>query len=145
MPSHARCKHILTFKHLIHEHFDPPRPPAYFTFGSKRGNILHTRLRTGASKLNAHLYKFLLTDSPSCTCGHRSETVEHFILHCVHFNNIRKELFRKLSAILGSTFNLLSNQIQIDILLNGRGLDRASGQGVASCFQRYLIDSQRFY
>ena len=144
LPLPVRQSNFSSFKRYIHEQLSPPRPPAYFSFGSKRGNLLHTRLRVGTSQFNSHLFKLLAIDSPSCPCGHRSETVEHFILHCTLYSNHRKVLFQELSSILDINFQTLSKTLQIDILINGHHLSWAGGRRVANCFQNYILNSLRF-
>ena len=42
--------------------------PKYFSFGSRKVNIIHTQLRYSNSKLNADLHKVGLVDSPACKC-----------------------------------------------------------------------------
>ena len=51
-----------------------------------------TRLRTGRCGLNHYLYRFKLTDTPRCSCGHGKETVEHYLLECQLYVAQRKEL-----------------------------------------------------
>ena len=144
LPSSVRQLDHANFKRFLYDKFSPPKPPAYFTVGSKLGNILHTRLRLGASQLNDHLYKYQITDSPSCSCGYPSETIEHFILFCTLHSNTRKTLIKNISAILNNNFEAWPKQCQLNLLINGQGLDDASGREVAYCFQKYLIDSKRF-
>ena len=144
LPLSVRQSNHSSFKRLINEHFGLPRPPEYLTFGSKRNNSLHTRLRLQSSKLNSHLYKLKLVDSPSCSCGHPSETVEHFILDCILYDNIRRTLITDISSILQSNFNLLPKRRQLKILLHGHHLSQTSGREVASSFQKYISNSHRF-
>ena len=144
LPLLVRQSSSSSFKRLLHEQFSPPQPPAFFTLGTKRSNTLHTRLRLETSQLNAHLYKQKLVDSPSCPCTHPSETTEHFILHCTLYTNIRQTLFSSLSSILRQNFQSLPTSLKLKILLKGDELNRTGGQEVASCFQKFIVDSQRF-
>ena len=144
LPPHIRQSNYSTFKQFIHEQFSPPRPHIYFTLGSKVGNKLHTRLRVGMSQLNAHLFQFQLTDSPSCSCGSQPETVEHFFLKCKLYDNLRSELFDKLSVIIGTNFATMTKSLQKDIIINGQNLRGPSGREVAYWVQKYIITSQRF-
>jgi hypothetical protein len=65
--------------HLLRKSKSPP--PCYYNFGSRFLSILHTRLRLGFSKLQAHLHKHHLADSSLCpSCNLSSEDVSHFFL-----------------------------------------------------------------
>ena len=144
LPLAVRQTNHTTFKRFLYQRFSPPHPPTYFSHGSKLGNLLHTRLRVETSQLNAHLHKLQIIDTPSCSCGHRSETVEHFILHCTLYNDHRNILYQELSLILNINFRSLSKSLRIEILINGRNLSDASGRKVADCFQKYILNSGRF-
>ena len=50
------CQDRKQFKRSITTLYDTPHPPHYFTLGTKLGNTLHTQLRLGMSRLNAHQY-----------------------------------------------------------------------------------------
>ncbi|XP_045022932.1 uncharacterized protein LOC123466904 [Daphnia magna] len=41
-----------------------------------------TQVLTGHSLLKEHQFRFKFANSPVCTCGSPTETVEHFIFHC---------------------------------------------------------------
>ena len=144
LPSLVRQSNYPTFKHALNKNFCPPRPPPFFTYGSKQGNILHTRLRVATSKLNAHLYQLQLADSPSCSCGYQFETTEHFFLHCKLHDNSRTTLFNELSNVIGTNFASLTRPLQIDTILNGDGLTGVSGREVAHCVQKFIFSSHRF-
>ena len=144
LPLNVRQTNYSSFKRTVHEQFCPPRPPAFFIFGSKLGNKLHTRLRVGTSALNAYLYQLQLVDSPSCPCGYLSETTEHFMLHCRLYDNLRSILFEELSNIIGINFSSLSRSLQMEITMNGTNLPQVNGREVAYCVQKYVMSSQRF-
>ena len=83
LPEALRAQNSLSqFKKGIIGTFGTPNPPAYFSFGSKLGNSYHTQIRTGSLQLNSRLYLTQTLCSPRCLCGHKSETVQHFIFHC---------------------------------------------------------------
>ena len=58
---------VASFKHRLNR--DLNKPPIYFNAGTRRGQILHTRLRLECSSLNAHLYRKNLVPEPTCQCG----------------------------------------------------------------------------
>ena len=61
-----------------------------------------TRLRVGLSHLRAHKHHHNFSDTPSkfCTCANIPEDVEHFLLHCPSYTNIRTVLFMELVKII---------------------------------------------
>jgi len=61
----------------------------------KQGATL-TQLRTGHCGLNQYLHRFNIIDDPQCECGHRNETVQHFLLDCRKHENVRKELCKNV-------------------------------------------------
>lgn len=71
-----------TFKKHLAKHLGLSRPTEYYSLGSKKGNILHMRLRNEMSCLNSHLFKIQYTDSTACRCGFRTESTRHFIFSC---------------------------------------------------------------
>ena len=70
------------FSRQVWQRFGAPDPPTLNTVGTKTLNTQHTRLRVGLTTLNAHLFQFQLTPSPSCSCGHKFEDTAHYILRC---------------------------------------------------------------
>lgn len=63
-------------------------PPKYFNAGSRKGQILHARLRMECSSLNSHLYKKNIVLSPSCTCG-GFESTYHYLFKCQNYSRER--------------------------------------------------------
>ena len=54
----------------------------HFSYGSRLGNKLWTRIRLGRSDLNAHGFEIQKVDSPSCLCHFKNETLMHYFLDC---------------------------------------------------------------
>ena len=111
-----------------------------FTIGSKRGNILHARLRMDMTQLNSHQHIFQNVLSPGCRCRHHSENIKHFVLHCHIYDNQRKTLFDSISQTLLTNFHGFKPKEQLSILLFGVDLNSVSGQEVAFYFQKFLSD-----
>ena len=63
-----------------------------YCFDSKVGNSYQTQIRVGRSQLNAHLFEIGLISTPGCLCGHKQETVSHFLLYCFLYQNERETL-----------------------------------------------------
>ena len=112
--------------------FGTPNPSIYYSFGSKLGNIYHTQIRTGSLPLNAHLYQNQKRFSPHCVCKHPSETLQHFLLSCPVYQQIRDDLFTQLSLILGSHFLHLPSKDKIQTLAHGHNINTSGGGGRGS-------------
>jgi hypothetical protein len=63
------------------------RLPVYYGEGSRKFNILHTRLRHQCSSLKADLTKIHVVDDPKCSCGSPIEDAIYFPLECQLYNN----------------------------------------------------------
>jgi hypothetical protein len=58
-------------------------------------------LRSGYAKLNDYCHKLNITESANCQCGER-ETVEHYILHCDQYEEVREKLIHDMFLLSGS-------------------------------------------
>ena len=144
LPLDARCQTQTAFKKLIEEHLGTPQPPDFYTFGTKTGNILHSRLRNDMSCLNSHLFQIQKKDSPACLCGHKTESVRHFILSCPLHTKQRTLLFHNITQSLHHDIRHNSPHKQLQILLHGTSMDSGDGRAVAQHFQTFLTSSRRF-
>ena len=72
--------------------------PQYFYTGSRKAQILHTRLPTNCS---LDLFMKNITDSPLCSCG-SVEDAEHFFFHCHKYLAQRNEVLNSISLTLSS-------------------------------------------
>ena len=61
---------------------------AYFTYGDRNSQVLHSRLRLKCSSLNDDLFKRSLVVSPACLCG-LPETTYHFFFSCPMYTEQR--------------------------------------------------------
>jgi len=67
----------------------------------RQASSLISQLRIAHVPLNAYLYRFKCVDKPQCpACGHSSETVEHFLLHCPAYAHERWALEKSLKCKL---------------------------------------------
>ena len=132
LPSTVKnCPSLNAFKYNLSR--DISVVPKYFYFGSRKAQILHTRLRLGCSSLKFDLFNNHVSESFNCICG-SPETAQHFLLECINFNGIRNE-----------TIHLLDVAINIDILL--RGCPLYSGEVNEQIFRQvhsFIIQSNRF-
>ena len=145
LPNHTRNEpSTIPFKNAVTRHLGVPAPPPYFSFGTKLGNKLHTRLRVGMSDLNAHRYPSQLSESPQCQCGSPNETVLHFVLNCPLYQNARIHLFRSISILIDINTNTLHPSELMNLLLNGPNNLSGKGREVAHAFQKFIRASGRF-
>ena len=73
-----------------------------YSFGSKTGNSYHTQLRVGRSQLNGHSFEIGLAKTPGCLCGHKLESVTHFLLDCFLYQNERETLMQNINDLIKS-------------------------------------------
>ena len=64
----------------------------YYLLGSRKCNIIHTRLRHQCSSLGADLFRANIISDPSCACGCLLEDAIHYLLECPLYTNARMQL-----------------------------------------------------
>ena len=74
-PEVRQIDSVNTFKQFLNR--ERERIPKYFYSGSRRGQMLHTRLRTHCSGLSDHLFLKNIVESPLCQWG-RIENAYHY-------------------------------------------------------------------
>ena len=90
----------------------------HYSYGSRLGNKLLTRLRLGRTFLNSHGYAIGKVKSPECLCHNRNETTKHFMLDCWLYTIERTSLFDQMNELV-TGFDRLSQKNKLDILLFG--------------------------
>ena len=90
-PEARQIDTVNTFKHFLNR--EGERVPKYFYSGNRKGQLLHTRLRTNCSGLNNDLFLKNIVESPLCQCGELKmhiiiSSIALFILisayHCIY-------------------------------------------------------------
>ena len=128
------------FSKGIHNLFSTPKPKPYFSFGTKISNTYHTMIRTESLSLNASLYQIQKISSPRCICGHPCETIQHFLLLCPLYQNLRHELFRNTTEILGPAPLQQNQKDIIHTLVFGPDTNTVGdGRELAALFQDYVM------
>jgi hypothetical protein len=61
----------------------------HYLLGSRKCNIIHTRLRHQCSSLGADLFRANIVSDPSCTCGCPLADAIHYLLECLLYTNAR--------------------------------------------------------
>ena len=109
--------------------------PKYYYSGSRKGQILHTRLRTNSSSLNHHLFSKNITDNDTCLCGHVEDT-SHFLFDCPRFVSQRQVMVNRLLPISNPTLDLL--------LFGDSTLSYQVNVNIFSAVQDYIMRTKRF-
>ena len=130
-----QSEYVNSFKHLLTK--GKSTVPDHYYIGSRKAQILHTRIRTNCSSLNLDLFVKNITESPLCRCG-SIENAQHFFFYCKYFEVQRRELLNAISPYVNPSLKLLltgdstlSPQINNEITLK-----------VHTC--KYIIDTHRF-
>lgn len=109
---------------------------SWFSYGERKLNIIHTKLRYDNSGLNYDLYRFNLTDNPGCTCGFPCENSFHFFMECPLYTQIRRNLFFVLS---------IYGNIDLKVILHGNiDLTINQNKDIFKAVQVYIKNSERF-
>ena len=111
--------------------------PKYFYTGSRKLQILYTRLRTECSSLNYDLLVKSISDTPLCSCRSGNvENAEHFFLSCNCYRNHRIELFRIVAQYCTASLH---------VFLHGdESLPCETNQIIFEAVYTYIQDSKRF-
>jgi hypothetical protein len=104
--------------------------------GSRKCNIIHTRLRHHCSSLGADLSRANIVNDPSCPCGFPLEDAIHYLLECTLYTNARMQLFMNITPY---------TVISIETLLFGSdNLTDEDNLIVFRNVQKYIHHTDRF-
>ena len=109
------------------------KPPEYYKFGSRFGQIHHTRLRLNCSSLHYDLSRKNIIDHPYCSCGD-IETSNHFLTECANYA-IQRQLYLS---------NLPCPMILNDLLFGSDRLTLRENCIIFSKVQEFIVASKRF-
>ena len=126
---------ISFFKYRLDSITRETKPPSYYYEGKRLGQIYHTRLRTGCSSLNQHLFPKNIVDSPLCDCGSIEDTT-HYLLNCTRYNNIRHQMFNSVSRFCSPTLHTL--------LCGNSNLTNDKNKSIMIAVQEFITQSGRF-
>ena len=114
--------------------------PHYFSYGIRKLNVIHTRLRYTTSTLNYDLYRINIKTDPVCQCGFPCENAVHYFLDCPLYIQQRKTLFAGLK-------NVLDNRIPLDInliLYGNTDLSLCDNEHLFKLVHLYIGQTKRF-
>ncbi|MEW8548517.1 MAG: reverse transcriptase family protein [Candidatus Thiodiazotropha sp.] len=125
---------LASFKFQLNR--DIPKIPKYYYTGNRFLQIQHTRLRTGCSSLNQHLFSKNIIDNPFCVCG-SVESTKHYLFDCIRYQHIRTNMINVVSVYCTPSLN---------VLLSGDShLDNHTNERIFLAVQRFIDDSRRFH
>ena len=107
----------------------------HFYVGSRKAQVLHTRLRTNCSSLNLDLFLRNISDSPLCQCG-SIENAQHYFFHCRCYQIQRTELLNIVSQYQIPSLSLL--------LYGNDSLSLDTNKIIFEKVHKYILDSKRF-
>jgi hypothetical protein len=123
------------FKEKTKPNYQPP--PQHYYLGTRKQQILMSRLRVKNIDLNANLYQRNLKDTDQCDCNNGAETIEHFLLECTSYNVQRRKLFYHLRNI-----NLL---LTAETLIKGNeNLSATDNNKIIMATIEYINETARF-
>ena len=116
----TRTYDVSKLKTSILDKIKPKRKEIYDVL-DKKGLRYLTQLRLGLNPLKYYKFhhKFLDTKDPMCNCLNGNEDVEHFLLNCHDFTDIRNTLMSNVSQKLNLNLNLFTPKKMIETLLYG--------------------------
>ena len=112
---------------------DLNKPPIYFNAGTRKGQILHTRLRLECSSLNSHLYRKNLVPEPTCQCG-AFESPYHYLFVCPRYANVRERYLPEN----------LNNYTTRDLLQGVQTNTVQENETLLENVQRFILKTGRF-
>ena len=85
-----------------------------FYHGKRSSSVKLAQLRMECSKLNAHLVKLHVSDSPACSCGFNNEDTNHYLLQCPMYVNERTIMLQEINhiGILDITTEVLTKGLE---------------------------------
>lgn len=134
LPDHMQLETSLkSFKKFLAE--DDTKVPAHYFQGTRPLQLQHCRLRNGMSDLNGDLVKRHLKTDPSCACGFKNESAEHFLLFCPLYALIRSNTILTIKDRHRTT-NLL--------LFGSEELSLSENAIICAKVQEFIKKSKRF-
>ena len=124
---------ISSFKYNLSKVHGPSPVPTYYYVGTRKGQILHARLRMSCSSLNHHLFSRNIVNNPFCTCG-EIETTSHYLVYCQNYSDLRANLE-----------NILNFPLTYEVLLYGDTEKNFEfNKNVFIQVQNFIISTRRF-
>ena len=146
LPKQIKVQDIQEFKTSI-KTLKKPKRHKHFSYGSKLGNKLLTRIRVGRSDLQLHRFTIGLSESTECRCHFKSESPEHYFLQCFLYSPERQVLLDLFEHYI-PTFKNLNKKQKLNILLTGINTDNPDffnlNKTLTIAVQNFILETKRF-
>ena len=126
--------------------FIRPSPNSVFDLNNPIGVQLLSRLRVDLSHLREHKFNhnFRDTINPLCPCNFEIESIPHFFLRCLFFDNERTILMNELLKI-DPDIHLFDEISKSNLLLYGNNkYSRETNTMILNLTIEYILNSKRF-
>lgn len=135
LPNNVReSNNVASFKNALSSLSNITKIPNYYNIGTRKGQILHARLRMRCSSLKYHLFTKNIESDPYCECG-QIENTSHYLLECPRFSSQRQSYIYNLNIPLTS-----------ELLLRGDPYKSFDfNKRIFINVQNYIINTQRFH
>ena len=77
---------------MISRHTSKEMTQTYYYKGSRRYQMIHSRMRMRCSPLRNDLFEMHIINKKDCSCGHHTEDIQHYFFECPLYNAIRPQL-----------------------------------------------------
>ena len=104
--------------------------------GSRKCNIIHTRLRHLCSSLGADLFRATIVNDPNCPCGCHLEDDIHYLLECSLYTNASMQLIMNFTP-----YTVISIE---NLLFGSDNLPDENNLIVFRNVQKYIHHTNRF-
>ena len=117
LPPSTKSKDLIEFKAQLKLDMKPEKI-RHYSCGSKLGNSLLSRIRTGRTTLNLHKFTIRQADEPTCGCLAKEESSIHYLLDCFLYTAERQTLLSLVEHYIPK-FSKMSKKAKFDILTTG--------------------------
>ena len=142
----TQSKDLIDFKLQLRVDMKPSKIKC-FSNGSKIGNSLLTRFRTGRTYLNLHRYTIGQVDEPTCICHAKEESPIHYMLDCFLYTTERQALFSLVEHYIPN-FSKLNKKAKYDLLTTGLKNEDPDfnhlNYTIMFAVRKYIIQTKRF-
>ncbi len=104
--------------------------------GSRKGQIMLSRIKIGHSGLNKNLYDNHISESPQCDCGASNEDANHYFFSCQRHETARKTMLDSIPTCFDKCLN---------VFLNGDDVyDENQNKVLFKIVTKFIVNSDRF-
>ena len=123
-----------------------PTPNSLFDACDPHGVKLLTRLRVGLSHLREQKFRHGFNDTidPFCPCNMEVESVSHFFLRCLNYNNLRIGLMNELMKIDSDLLQLDDDHLTKILLYGDNNFLHEVNSKIIMLSIDFIINSGRF-